>query len=80
MYFERDSMPYCSRFLCNILTLGSSNLNCESIHRKYEFSINLEISFMSSGDHPILTLGILVANFCRFRYFADFDIKFLLLG
>ena len=35
---------------------------------------------MNSGDHPILALGISVANFSKFRYFADLDIKILLLG
>ena len=80
MYLTRDSMPYFPRFLCYILVFGSSGLNCEFIRREYGFSINLEISFMNSGDHPILTLKISVINFCRFRYFADFDIKILLLG
>ena len=35
---------------------------------------------MSSGDKPILTLKILVSNFCIFRYFADFDFKIVVLG
>ena len=80
MYLERDSMPYFSRFLCYILAFGSSGLNCEFIHREHGFSINLKISFMNSGDQPILTLKISVMNLCRFRYFADFDIKHLHLG
>ena len=80
MYLERDSMPYFSRFLCYILAFGSSGLHCEFIRREYGFSINLKISFMNSGDQPILTLKISVMNLCRFRYFADFDIKHLLLG
>ena len=67
-------------FLCYILTFGSSGLNCEFIRREYWFSINLKISFVSSVDQPILTLKISVTNFCRFRYFADFDIEILLLG
>ena len=44
------------------------------------FFDNSKKSFMSSGDKPILTLKISVRNFCRFRYFADFDIRILLLG
>ena len=36
--------------------------------------------FMSSGDKPILALKISVTIFFRFRYFADFDIKIVLLG
>ena len=67
-------------FLCHISSFGSSGLNCEFIRREYGFSINSKISFMSSGDKPILTLKISVTNFCRFRYFADFDIRILLLG
>ena len=35
---------------------------------------------MSSGDKPILTLKISVTNFSRFQYFADFDIRIVLLG
>ena len=35
---------------------------------------------MSSGDKPILALKISVTIFFRFRYFADFDIKIVLLG
>ena len=35
---------------------------------------------MSSGDKPVLTLKISVTNFTRFRYFADFDIKIVLLS
>ena len=44
------------------------------------FSINLKISFMSSGGQPILTLKISVANIYRFRYFSGFEIKILVLG
>ena len=40
------------------LAFGSSGLNCEFIRREYGFSINLKISFMNSGDQPILTLKI----------------------
>ena len=35
---------------------------------------------MSSGDKTILILKISVTDFCRFRYFADLDIKIVLLG
>ena len=80
MYLERDSRPYFSRFLCYILAFGSSGLNFKFIGREYGFSINLKISFMNAGDQPILTLKISVVNFCRFRYFADFDIKNLRVG
>ena len=80
MSLERDSMPYFSMLLCYILTFGSSGLNCEFIRGEYRFSIILKISFMSSGDQPILTLKISITNFFRFRYFSDFDIKILLLG
>ena len=80
MSLERDSMPYFSMFLCYILMFGSSGLNCELFCGEYGFSINLKISFMSSGDQPVLTLKISVTNFCRFRYFEDFDINILLLG
>ena len=34
---------------------------------------------MDSGDKPILTLKISVTNFFKFQYFADFDIKIVLL-
>ena len=73
-------MPYFSVFLCYILLFGSSGLNCEFIRREYGFSINSKISFMNSGDKPILTLKISVTNFCRFRYLADFDFRIVLLG
>ena len=63
------------RFLCHILSFGSSGLNCKFIRREYGFSIDSKISVMSSGNKPILTLKISVANFSRFRYFADFDIR-----
>ena len=52
------SMSYFSMFLCHILSFWSSGLNCEFIRRKYGFLINLKLSFMSSGDKPILTLKI----------------------
>ena len=55
MSLERDSMPYFSMFLCYILMFGSSGLNCEFIRGEYGFSLNCKISFMSSGDQPILT-------------------------
>ena len=63
MTLERDSIPYFSMFLYYILKLGSSGLNCEFIRGGYGFSINLKISFMSSGDQPILTLKISVTDF-----------------
>ena len=66
MYLGRGSMPYFSRFLCYILTFGSSGLNCEFIRREYGFFINLKIPFMSLGYQPILT-------------FADFDILQILM-
>ena len=34
---------------------------------------------MCSGNKLILTSKISVTNFCRFHYFADFDIKIVLL-
>ena len=55
-------------------------LELEFIPRDYGFSINSKISFMNSGDKPILTLKISVTNFYRFRYFADFDIRIVFLG
>ena len=67
-------------FLCHILSFGSSGLKCEFILRKYGSLINSKISLVSSGDKLILTLKISVTNFCRLLYFADFDIKFVLLG
>ena len=69
-------------FFCffHILLLGSSGLNCEFIRREYGFSISSNITFMGSGDKPILILKMLVKNFCRFQYFADFDFKIVLLG
>ena len=72
----------CHVFLlqCQILSFGSSILNCEFIRRQYDFSINSKIWFMSSGDKPILALKISVTNFSRFQYFADFDIRIVLLG
>ena len=63
-----------------IFTFKSSGLNCKFICREYGLSINLKISFLSSSDQPILTLKISVKNFSRFRYFANFDIKILLLS
>ena len=67
-------------FLYHILSFGSSGLNCEFIRREYAFSINSKIPFMNSGDKPIFTLKVSVTNFGRFRYFADLDIKIVLLG
>ena len=80
MYLQRDSIPYFSRFLCYILAFGFSGLGYEFIRWEYGFSINLKRSFMSSGDQPTLTLTLSVLNSCRFRYFADFDIKIFFLG
>ena len=77
---EKDSMPYFSMFPSYISSFESSGLNCEFTCREYGFSINSEISFISLGDEPILTLKISVTNFRRFRYFADFDIKILPAG
>ena len=63
-----------------ILSSGYSGLNCELIRRKYGFSIDLKISFMSSGNKSILTLKISVTNFFKFWYFAVFDIRIELFG
>ena len=38
----------------------------------------LKVSYINSGDNPVLTLKISVTNFSRFRYFEDFDIKIVL--
>ena len=57
----------------------SSGLNCEFICREHGFPINSNISFLISCDKPILTLKISIKVFCRLRYFADFDIKVVLL-
>ena len=46
---------------------------------KYGSSIYSKTSFLNSGDKLKLTLKISVTNFCKFRYFADFDIKVVLL-
>ena len=67
-------------FLCHILPFGSFGLDAEFILRECRFSIKSKVSFMSSGDKPILTLQISVTNFCRFWHFADFDFKIVLLG
>ena len=67
-------------FLCHILLFGSSGPDAEFILRECRFSIKSKVSFMSSGDKPILTWQISVTNFCRFRHFADFDFKIVLLG
>ena len=37
-------------------------------------------TMMSLGNKQILTFKISVTNFCRFRYFADFDIKIVPSG
>ena len=66
-------------FFCDIFC-RLDHLNCEFFCREYEFSINLKISVMRSGDKPVLNLKILVTNVCRFWYFADFNVKFVLLG
>ena len=68
-------------FLCYILSFGLSGLSSEFNRSEGRFSINSKISFMSSGDRPILTLKmkILDSNFFRFKYFANFDIKIVLL-
>ena len=42
--------------------------------------INSKVSFMSSGDKPILTSKISLINFCRFRYLEDFDFKIVHFG
>ena len=67
-------------FLCHVLSFGSFGLNYEFIRREYGFLVNSKISLMSSVHKPILTLKISVTNFCRLEYFADFDIKIILLG
>ena len=68
-------LPIFSMFLCHIFSFGSSGLNCRFIHREYDFSINSKISFMRTGDKPILTMKISVNIFFRFQYFAGFDKK-----
>ena len=65
-------MPY--------FAVRSSGLDAKFILREYRFSINSKVSFMSSGDNPILTWKISVKNFCRFRHFVDFDFKIALLA
>ena len=74
-------MLYLFMFLCHILSFGLSGLNSEFNRSEGCFSTNSKISFMSSGDRPILTLKmkILDSNFFRFKYFANFDIKIVLL-
>ena len=56
-------------FLCNILSFGSSGLNCEFICKEYGFLINSKISLMSSGDKPNS-----VRNFHRLRYLPNLDL------
>ena len=80
IFIRKNIRCYIFLFLCNILSFGSSGLNCKFILREYGFSINSKISFMSSGDKPILTLKISVTNFFRFQYFTDFDIRIVLFG
>ena len=78
MHLERESMSYFSVFmsyfvvwiLWPVLQIYSQGV---------WFLINPKVSFMNPGDKPILTLKISVTNFCRFRYFADFDFKIVLL-
>ena len=65
---------------CHILSFGSSGLNCEFIRRECGFSTNSKISLVSSGNELILIMKISATNFCRFRYFTDFDIKIVLFG
>ena len=43
-----------------------------NLFANYGFLMNSKISFRSSGDNPI---KISLKKFCRFRHFADFDIK-----
>ena len=62
-------------FRAIFLRLDPSGLNCKFIRRKYDFSINLKISLISSYDMPISA-----KNLCRLRYFGDFDIKVVVLG
>ena len=50
------------------------------LHTNWYADHSQKISFLSSGDKPILTLKISAKNFCRFHYFADFDTIILLLG
>ena len=51
-------MPYFSIFLCHIFAKESY-----FIRKKYVSSINPKITFMISGDKPILTLKISVTKF-----------------
>ena len=60
-------MPYFSMFLCYILTFRSSGLNCEFIGTEYELLLDLNISFMSSGVQPILTVKISVTNKSKYK-------------
>ena len=56
-------LPYIYIFVCCFLTFGSSGQNYEFSHRECRGLINSKISFMSSGDQPILTLKMSVTNF-----------------
>ena len=86
IFIRKNIRCYIFLFLCNILSFGSSGLNCKFILREYGFSINSKISFMSSGDKPILITNyiynykISITNFSRFQYFTDFDIRIILFG
>ena len=43
-------------------------------------AINSKIWFRSSCNKPILTLKNIITDFCRWQYFAYFDIKVAFLG
>ena len=77
---KKDSMPCLSVFLYHILSFGSFGLNCKFIRREYGFSINSKISFMISGDIPILTESHSQIFADAFRYFSDFHVNIVLLG
>ena len=80
IHLEKDSMPYFSvsmpYFVVWILWF-ELRIYSQGVRFFDKFE---NIIHMSSGDKPILTLKISFINFGRFRYFADFDIRIVLLG
>ena len=72
-FIWKNILCYIFLFLLHTLTSGSSGLNCRFIRREYGFTVNSKISLVSSGGKVIIT-------FYRFPYYADFDIKIVLLG
>ena len=56
-------LHHISLFLCNILFEFSGQIY-KFICKKFAFSINSKISFMSSCEKPVLILKVLVTNFC----------------